>query len=92
METKCDDSVGTFEGHRRFVLQESVQLLPEPQKASLAVLVSTESYFPEHFHSLKEQIIGAVVEECKDGYVVLRKGAVLPQVPPQNKATLLGCQ
>lgn len=62
------------------------------KKASLPVLVSTESYFPEHFYSLKEQIIGAVVEECKDGYVVLRKGAVLPQVPPQNKATLLGCQ
>lgn len=26
-------TVGTFEGRRRFVLQESVQVLPEPQKS-----------------------------------------------------------
>lgn len=59
--------------------------------ASLPVTVSVMSHVPEHFYSLKEWIIGAAVEECKDGCVVLsRKVAAPPQVLPQNKAMLLG--
>ncbi|XP_009322071.1 PREDICTED: monocyte to macrophage differentiation factor [Pygoscelis adeliae] len=68
METKCSASVRTFEGLSRFTLQESVQLLYRThEEASLPVMVSIMSHVPEYFYSLKEQIIGAVVEECKDG-------------------------
>lgn len=81
METKCNASVRAFEGLSRFTLQESVQLFYRNHKeASLPVMVSIMSHVPEYFYSLKEQIIGAVVEECKDGCVVLSRKVAVPQV------------
>lgn len=60
------------------------------KEASLPGMVSRMSHVPEQFYSLQEQIIGAVVEECRDECVVLsRKVAVPPQVLPQNKVMLL---
>lgn len=64
------------------------------REASLPGIVTRMSCVPEHFYSLKEQIIGAVIEECRDECVLLStKAAAPPQVLPQNKVKLLGyCQ